>query len=1025
MGRMTLETIQPTPFLKDADGRVCQQVRITIQNSGTPRSVSIIAGNNRSEIANVPAGESVHEIYIDEMESPREISFVLQVEGKQVDCRQQSWLPPRHWRVHVVQLSHHDVGYTDLASNVLPQYDRYLGECLEIADATKDFPDDARFRIVVEQAWSIWHFMQNAPADKQQRMADLIRSGQVELTAMFGNMTTELCGHEILIRTLQHSAILSRQFGVPLVSAEHNDITGFSWGLSEILTEAGIKIFCPGLPLYYDWGSEKFPSFWDEEAIFGRKKGIPGAFWWEAPTGKRILFWCNNRGCGGDCRGSMPTLADKLQEMLQSDYPFDLVRWPVSGGARDNSPYIANYVHTIREWNAKWAWPKLISSTNARFYANLSQNLSSADLPVLRGELPGQDYPVAATSRAEATAVNRNNHSNLPAAEALATCASILTDFSYPEETLFQAYEDALWHDEHTWGHHFPCGPAARTSELEKAVHAHRAAALSHDVSNKAMARIADHVKLNDEGIHLVVFNPLPEKRTDMVSAPLREIDNCGSEMKRVPPEDDEKGCGYLKAALLTDRYHVNPPIDMVNGKFDLVDIEAGTIVPYQILKIESPLAPVPYAAQRLGLGQGRKRYGMMETPSGLLYDLRFLATDLPPSGYRTYRLAPRENRPVLPSKLKATKTTIENDFYLVEVNPNTGVIVSILDKEAKRELVDSDAPQPFGSIVVRSASGGDEKISICTEVSQCEAGPICAVLRIKSSVSGHPAIEQTITLYSELKRIDFAANIFKDPTPLLETHLAFPFKMKNPQFKYETPLSIIEPVKDFLPGAYANRLAIQNWLKITGSDMTVLLSSLDAPIVSLGKLWPARISPAHSCIPANTLNLPPQRIEDFDHAWIYSNLFANNFGTNFSVSQTGSVLFRYTITSAQGDIPDAEAVSFGQQATTPLNQIFTEHKRQRYLPAADAFLHIEEPEIRLLACRQSDDGNEIVLHLWNPTAETVRTRVHLPNLRINEVCLTNLPGEDRGEAACQDEHTFTLNVTPKAIIFVRVVILR
>jgi hypothetical protein len=80
--------------------------------------------------------------------------------------------------------------------------------------------------------------------------------------------------------------------------AERNDITGISWGLSQALTEAGIKIFCPGIPLYYNWGGMELQSFWDEETIFGYKG--PGAFWREAPTGKRLLFWCNNSGCEGE-----------------------------------------------------------------------------------------------------------------------------------------------------------------------------------------------------------------------------------------------------------------------------------------------------------------------------------------------------------------------------------------------------------------------------------------------------------------------------------------------------------------------------------------------------------------------------------------------------------------------------------------------------------------------------------------------------------------------------------------------------
>jgi hypothetical protein len=65
--------------------------------------------------------------------------------------------------VHVVQLSHHDVGYTDLASHVLPEHDRWLADALDMAEATRDYPDDARFRLVIEQAWSLDHFLRTAP----------------------------------------------------------------------------------------------------------------------------------------------------------------------------------------------------------------------------------------------------------------------------------------------------------------------------------------------------------------------------------------------------------------------------------------------------------------------------------------------------------------------------------------------------------------------------------------------------------------------------------------------------------------------------------------------------------------------------------------------------------------------------------------------------------------------------------------------------------------------------------------------
>lgn len=164
-----------------------------------------------------------------------------------------------------------------------------------------------------------------------------------------------------------------------------------------------------------------------------------------------MLFWSNNQGCGGDCHADLPGLAARLQQLAEAGHPYSVLRWPVIGGARDNSPYTEGYAHTIRDWNARWAYPRLVSSTNARFYQGLPPQLP-VSLPVLRGEVPGQDYPVGATSTAAATGVNRRNHTDLPSAEALATMARAIADYAYQDERIFLAYEDVLWHDEHTWG---------------------------------------------------------------------------------------------------------------------------------------------------------------------------------------------------------------------------------------------------------------------------------------------------------------------------------------------------------------------------------------------------------------------------------------------------------------------------------------------------------------------------------------------------------------------------------------------
>lgn len=1027
---ISFKHIRPTVFLRRQGAGLEQLAHATLVNSGPRRSaVIVVHGPGKRVLATtsviIPSGETTADVFIPELKTPAKLSFSVATKDGEKDRRELSWAPSRRWVVHVVQLSHHDVGYTDLASRVIAEHDVWLNQALDMAEATRRYPDAARFRIVVEQAWSIDHYLRHASAARRARMLKLIRAGQVEVTALFGNMTTELCGHETLARCVYTAFQLQRDFGIPIVSAEHNDIPGFSWGLSQVLAEAGIRILCPGLPLYYSWDGGSRPSFWDEELIFGYR-GMPGLFWWEAPSGKRVLFWSNNQGCVGDYRGSLPALAGRLQELVEKGYPYNILRWPVRGGDRDNSPYIGDYADTVRAWNLRWAYPHLVNSTNARFAADLSRRVDFNSLRVWRGDVPGQDYPVGAISTAAATAVNRNNHADLVAAESLATAAVIHAGYAYPQAVLRNALEEILWHNEHTWGYHFPCGPAANASELEKAFHAYRAAALIQEVSSKAMARVADAIRLRAEGVHLVVFNPLACASTDYVTTPLRQIDNCGSEMISVSPDKDPQHCGYLRGVILNTRWPVHPPPELVDGKFDLVDTTTGKAVPYQIIEIDSILGPAAYAAQRLGLAAGGKRYGLFELPLGLKRTLLFRAGSVPSLGYRAYRFAPRMDRPVFPSAVSVTGNSLENRYYRIEINPKTGFFRSLKDKESGREWIDSGAPHALGPLIVRDSSGR-EMLARCEGLSIVLDGPLCAALRAVYSAPGHPRLELTVMLRADERQITFTLGMLKDPSPLLETFLAFPFRLPAGKFLHEGPLCVVDPGTGRLPGAFANRQTIQNWIRVSDGKATAVWSSLDAPVVSLARLWPSRVSPAHSCVVPPDLDRRPQKEGELRGGAIYSCLTSNNFGTNFSVSQSGPLLFRYVLSLREGVADAAACAAFGAAAAMPLQTIFTERKNRSVgeLPCAQRSFEIDHPAVRLLAFKQAEDGLGIIIRLWNISTRTVKACLRLSGRSLSRVNLCLLTERNVGPRLAHGRNSLRVRLTPQQVLTLRLILNR
>ncbi len=1017
--KIRLEKVEPTVFLRRASSGLEQRIKVVVVNPGsvTSGACEIHIGENQysAPLPHIPAGESTHDIYVKELSSLVKATAILKVAGEMVDQKTFNIKPPRHWVIHTVQASHHDVGYTDLASTVLGQHDRHLDQVIEFAAATSDYPEDARFRMIIEQAWSVDHYLKTASPARASALIDLMKSGRLELTALFGNMTTEICGHESLIRCLYHAFRLKRKYGIPIVSAEHNDIPGFSWGLSTVLTEAGIKMFSPEIPKYYHWGATgPVRSFWDQEAMFGYDG--PGVFWWQAPSGKRILFWDGNCACGGDFHLSMPGLEGHLAKLEQTIFPFSTFRWVVIGAARDNSPYLKGYADVIRQWNEKWAYPHLVCSTNAKFYDELVKQLPD-NLPVFHGELPGQDYPCAAMSTTEATAINRNNHSLFTAAETRSTIARAVTGTRDRQTELTDANEEILWYDEHAWGHHFPCGPTNRTSELEKAVHAHRAATLIHDVSCKSMAAIADRVQIDEQYPHLVVFNPHPYPCPGIVRTPLREIDNCGSEIVPVPPAEDSHGESYLRGVLLNDHWHVNPDPNFSEGLFDLVDLSTGKKVPFEIITIESDM-PVPFAPQRFGLGSGGKRYGAMELPIGLKRELIFKVDQIPACGYKTFGLRPRATSPVFDCPFTSTENSIENEFYRIRVDRASGTIVSIFDKETQTELVDKASPYSFGEVVARSPLKDNIYRAKDRCITQITAGPLTATIDITMNVFAHPRVRQILTLYPGQKHIDLAMRVLKDATPLLDVHAVFPFAVDTPEFRHEGVLCDMEPVTDYFPGAYWNSIPVQNWVTVQNQSSAVAWSSLDTPIVGMGDLWTLATSPAHrSCRNADSPQ-PPESAKDLKHGWIFSMLFANNFGTNFSVSQNGEFLFRYRFTSGR---PNAlQPAQFGREAVSPFETIFTIHHRTRSLPAERGFLQIDRPNVALLTCKQAEDARGYIIRLWNPGKQNERVNVTVGFADIRSANLTNIAEEDSSELVPCKDNRLTVDCRAGTVVTIR-----
>jgi len=194
----------------------------------------------------------------------------------------------------------------------------------------------------------------------------------------------------------------------------------------------------------------------------------------------------------------------------------------------------------------------------------------------------------------------------------------------------------------------------------------------------------------------------------------------------------------------------------------DLVEVDLPEDVPSSFHLLDEKNNPVPFQIEK--------------------EKLIFIARDVPAFGYKTYWLV-QGKKEVPPSKLMIDpEGSLENPYYLLQVDPDTGVIVRLFDKKACREIL---YPCPTmeknpGTYLTHKASnllqlyteaphfmsawiiGNIEKVEnlISKPLIQVEQkGPVQAILSVHRTFR-NSRIVQKIILYQDLARIDFQLEV-------------------------------------------------------------------------------------------------------------------------------------------------------------------------------------------------------------------------------------------------------------------------
>ena len=338
-------------------------------------------------------------------------------------------------------------------------------------------------------------------------------------------------------------------------------------------------------------------------------------------------------------------------------------------------------------------------------------------------------------------------------------------------------------------------------------------------------------------------------------------------------------------------------------------------------------------------------------------------------------------------------------------VDEKTGAIKSLKAHGLKSELADTSTG--LGLNAYRYVAGRDPKDpqpNGPVKITVKEPGPLVASLVVESDAPGCRRLARELRVVDGLAHVDLLDVVDKEKVRTPEgVHIGFAFNVPKGVMRMNTPLAVVRPELDQLPGACKNYFTVGRWVDVSNQDYGVTWATIDAPLVEVGRI-DVDIMP--------NMRNPDNWVKHLEPSQtLYSYVMNNYWETNYKADQEGPTRFRYALRPHAGTYDPIASARFGIERSQPLVAV----PAGESAPTETASrLRLDSDDVIVQSFKPSRDGKAWIVRLFGAAGCPAKVRLAWADPQPAAVCLSNL-AEAPGKPI-----TGAIDVPPYGLVTVR-----